>query len=859
MARTGSFGRLPRVAPNLASTIVAMLREYNNMIDTNMVNAWKEGGLVDGKKVTDSAILAHWKMRRDAVSQDDPLWDYYNNMMQTYDYSIAESKMSLKYAQKKIGNGAMAAFYRKWANKLPTDSEGYRTLMRNAAQFVNAARSGASSARSQANENAYQRQINNVYNNNEAAYDYSMSLLVGAAQAAGILTEKEDLSDLKVAVENDPSLMMRLIDDINSGNYPATPEATAEVKKQLEKYDSKGFDGTFDYDYIVGLTADKTKGLQRRIKIAQNTGHTTDVKAWRDDLADTIASNRRIFAWDELDTYSQMRELYKSIIEDPNSTYAERLEASSKYATGLERLRDQVVRETTAAGQIVTNPLAGLLTNEIRALRGDTRTSGHTVYEDSTGKTRADVSTDSDAGQIAAMVNADKQTAIDASLGRVVLVKGLVADGKFVPSPTGTKWGTMPVEQTTQFTGFKVPKTTSSTSVTMYDKDGNPMSVPVGGDTEAIVPTSPITAEGVGSPDPVTGRLGVSPNIKPVGAADQKIGEVAVVDGVTIYGFYGDDGKMYWTPLNPFDQSVIPAGGITLDKDGMKVKIKVDTKGGTFLYDPQSAIDPSLKNKELADQADEPVRWTQPWIAAKMSTVTGKSELSHMSPGEAWNFILRTTGDPAAARDAFNEFNMTVGGLRTGTPGLMGEDRDLKLRQRQLLREAVAKGAAFDTTGLTDEEKAQLHSAGSPTAGMTKAEKEVDDAAARTRAAKTAFAATPWALMDPNVIKGITDKDGSGVATPSLKLPGLPGRSRGGQWGYPDLRLPPPVAPTNRSVAPSAPTTIQPPYKGLEQQPNKNKPVPPPPTPPPTPTPTPTPVYVRPPSLVGKVGPTEFD
>jgi len=71
MARTGVFGKLPKAAPDLSSTINALLAEYMAAIDSNMVDAWKNGGEVDGKAVTDARLLAHFKARRNEL---DPIF-----------------------------------------------------------------------------------------------------------------------------------------------------------------------------------------------------------------------------------------------------------------------------------------------------------------------------------------------------------------------------------------------------------------------------------------------------------------------------------------------------------------------------------------------------------------------------------------------------------------------------------------------------------------------------------------------------------------------------------------------------------------------------------------------------------------
>ena len=128
MARTGRFGRLPRAAPDLSGAIAALLREAQAKYDQNMVDAWKNGGQVDGKGVNDARLLAHFRKRRDALDPTDPLWTEWDNRVQQYEFSIEESKMSLKWDQKKATEADMRAFYTKWAKKAtPNSGNGRRS------------------------------------------------------------------------------------------------------------------------------------------------------------------------------------------------------------------------------------------------------------------------------------------------------------------------------------------------------------------------------------------------------------------------------------------------------------------------------------------------------------------------------------------------------------------------------------------------------------------------------------------------------------------------------------------------------------------------------------------------------------
>src|SRR5215471_7561709 len=121
-----------------------MAQQYQNQRDQNIETAWKNGGLFEGKKVTDEMYLAHWKQRMADVSPEDPMYDYYRDKIYGIEFNIAESKMSLKYARKDVTDQQMAQFYMSWAKKMPQNSANWRDLMTQAAKFKAAAAARAS-------------------------------------------------------------------------------------------------------------------------------------------------------------------------------------------------------------------------------------------------------------------------------------------------------------------------------------------------------------------------------------------------------------------------------------------------------------------------------------------------------------------------------------------------------------------------------------------------------------------------------------------------------------------------------------------------------------------------------------------
>jgi len=283
VARRGVFGRLPRAAPDLTNTLVALIREANAQEDQNMVDAWKNGGKVEGKGVDDDRLLEHMKKRRDALSPDDPLWDEWNNNYIQYDFSIHESKMALKNDQGKVSDAEMASFYRKWAGRedVQQDSEFYRTLMSSAAKWAEAAK-GRSAGRGAANAAAaHQKWVNGYYKEHVQGSETANAYLLVIAQTYGAAPPgANNLAD----INQNSDAYHKFMDVISDGKADGNPavqglidEMNAEIKKTNPNW-------KFTEGNLADLLDRGDKGLHR---LGKESTSETEKKGWagrREDL-----------------------------------------------------------------------------------------------------------------------------------------------------------------------------------------------------------------------------------------------------------------------------------------------------------------------------------------------------------------------------------------------------------------------------------------------------------------------------------------------------------------------------------------------------------------------------------------------
>ena len=236
MARRGKFGRLPRQAPDLTGALVALIREAAAQVDSNLVDAWKNGGEVDGKAATDERLLKHFKMRRDQLSPDDPLWDEWDNRVKQYTFSIDESKLMVKWENQQVKEGDVRNFYRSWMAKTPKNTEFYRELARNAGKWGAAARAAGRArggGRRAANNDQWET---NYFNKHIAAGQIVSEALVFIAKQYGVM--KPDGNSLGAVLPNSAAYG-NFLDVLDGGaaSDPAVAALIADAVKQVKKYD----------------------------------------------------------------------------------------------------------------------------------------------------------------------------------------------------------------------------------------------------------------------------------------------------------------------------------------------------------------------------------------------------------------------------------------------------------------------------------------------------------------------------------------------------------------------------------------------------------------------------------------------
>jgi hypothetical protein len=326
-------------------------------------------------------------MRKEGLDKDDPLYDEYSQRLDEYTFSIANSKQELRYAEGRVGDAAMATFYKGWAGKLPQDSEAWRNMMMLAAQYKDRAKSsgGGGGGRGGGGGGGYNSAANRIPSGREITYGTMVDALESVARAEGILnTEKEKLSDLRVA-EGDASRLMHIMEVFN--NDPKYAAYKRDVLAFINQYGNKNFKG-FSWDNFNAEKKNYDNGIAGRLRTAQAAGHKTDVKAIIKEAGEADTAHNSATSAGSLAFYEDARKLYDLQTEDPNATSIDLYLATQKYRSDLESIQAGVINSFGVGASPSTDTIIGHLNNEIRNLYGE-NVNAPTLYDDSRGTVAA--------------------------------------------------------------------------------------------------------------------------------------------------------------------------------------------------------------------------------------------------------------------------------------------------------------------------------------------------------------------------------------------------------------------------------------------------------------------------------------
>lgn len=321
MARRGSFGLQPRVAPNVSGQIIALAREYVAKRDALIMDAWRNGGKFEGKKVTDDMVLAYWRERQSGLDKGDPDYESASNQIMQLQYGIEQSKADVLHAQGKMSDSAYAQFFLRWAQKVPKNSEFYRTLQKDAAQLIEQGK-----AKAQANsERIKTEQFNNFVKTTQ-----TQDIAIGDAMTAA-LDSLSKQTGLSVTGNGDELLAML------TTNVKANPEQYKQLLDTIKAGDPH-WDGQLTEGYFSQHIQSAVQGYEKIADKAQKGGFVSAYANATQGMASMSMWGQNIKAWPVANTYTTAMNSFNKVWNDSNASQMDKTAAAAATAAQLNAM-----------------------------------------------------------------------------------------------------------------------------------------------------------------------------------------------------------------------------------------------------------------------------------------------------------------------------------------------------------------------------------------------------------------------------------------------------------------------------------------------------------------------------------------
>lgn len=320
-SRRGSFGLQPRVAPNVTGQIVALSREYVAKRDALIMDAWRNGGTFEGKKATDDMVLAYWKERQAGLDEGDPNYENAKNQVMQLTYAVEQSKQDVLHLQGKISDTQYAQFYLKWANKVPKDSEFYRTLQKDAAQLIESSKDKARANGERAKTEAFNKFV-------QTTTDRDIAIGTAMTKDLDKLSKKTGLS----VTGNGDELLALLTQDVK-----ANPNAHRALLDTIHKADPN-WNGQLTEGYFSQHIKAAVKGYDAIADRAQKEGFVSAYANATEGMSAMSNWGQNIKVWPVAQTYSDLETAFLKVWNDPNASQMDKMSAANAFSGQLSKL-----------------------------------------------------------------------------------------------------------------------------------------------------------------------------------------------------------------------------------------------------------------------------------------------------------------------------------------------------------------------------------------------------------------------------------------------------------------------------------------------------------------------------------------
>lgn len=314
--------RRPQVQRDINGTLIAIARETQARNDSNIMDAWRNGGEFQGAKVTDDIALAYWRKRMAGLAKNDPAYDTAKSQIMQLQYGIEQSKADLRYVQGKIGDREYAKFFINWAKKVPRNSEFWRVLQKDAARLLENAKEKARINGEKAKQDSFNRFVE----------DRNKDIGLGNALTDAInrLSQETGLS----VTGNGERLLELLTED-----YQEHPDRYHALQDSI-KVAGGDFSGTFTSSWVGAQVGAATEAYDDVAVRAQKDGYVSAYNTATKGQADMSSWAANIEVWSVAKAYDTAYQAFARVWNDPNVSYRDKQSAAQTFSTSVGKLAE---------------------------------------------------------------------------------------------------------------------------------------------------------------------------------------------------------------------------------------------------------------------------------------------------------------------------------------------------------------------------------------------------------------------------------------------------------------------------------------------------------------------------------------
>lgn len=395
-------------------------------------------------------MLAYWNKRLAGLNPKSPAYESLKSNILQLEFAIADSKSDLAYRQGKITDEQRAQFFLDWSNRVPKDSELWRTLQKNAAQFMEAVkRNGEISAKKAAAE-ARTRADADTVARYEAAADFVTAEMTRVARRLGLIPginprtgSAGTLADMGLNTSRGGIMQMPAV----LAELSSDPRFMARLR-ELDPSFADG--GVITQSYLEKIFNSKITGLTERRDRAYAVGDMTgDNGAVRldEEIGKQNEWARIVGALPVGQAYESARKQWLKIWQDPNAGPTSKLAAWEAYRQTLVRLADEADPQTATA--LIAEATGDVSTDSLH--ENFTRIASPTATGEAADKPSGDIA---DTWKTLGRLSTENQMIAS---GAGILAYGKISDGQFVASAGGNLLGVAQIGQAQMIGGQAVP------------------------------------------------------------------------------------------------------------------------------------------------------------------------------------------------------------------------------------------------------------------------------------------------------------------------------------------------------------------------------------------------------------------